>query len=88
MVPDSTEVPDLSKGNRQEKKNKKARMEAVASMMEIGYNIKDGAFFGDEQDVSLGSHVSVDMKNERAVAPSIPETITNASASLQTGLKC
>jgi hypothetical protein len=47
MFPDSTEVPDLSKGTerkRKEKKNKKARMEAVATMMEIGYNIKDGAF--------------------------------------------
>jgi hypothetical protein len=79
--------PRLVKGNRKEKENKKARMEAVATMMEIGYNIKDGALFGDEQDVSLGSHVSADMKNEKAVAPSIPETIINLSASPQTVLK-
>jgi hypothetical protein len=60
---------------------------SCATMMEIGYNIKDGALFGDEQDVSLGSHVSVDMKNEKAVAPSILETIINLSASPQTVLK-
>jgi hypothetical protein len=47
--------PRLVKGNRKEKENKKARIEAVATMMEIGYNIKDGALFGDEQAVSLGA---------------------------------
>jgi hypothetical protein len=77
----------LVKGNRNEKENKKARREAVATMMEIGCNIKDGALFGDEQDMSLESHVCVDIKNERAVAPLIPETIINASVSPQTGLK-
>lgn len=37
-MPESSEVPDLSKGI--EKENKKARREAVAPMMETGYDSK------------------------------------------------
>ena len=84
-IPDSTEVPDLSKGT--EKENKKAKREAVATMMETGYLNKDGALFGDEQETPLSPGVHLEMKNGSIVAPSITETMSNAEVSAQSGLK-
>jgi hypothetical protein len=87
-IPETTEIPDLSKGT--EKESRKAKRKAVGTMMETGYDCKGAALFSEDRErlPSQGRHMSFDRKNGNVAVPSILESaaISNAE-SAQSGLK-
>ncbi len=89
-IPEVTEAPDLSKGTENESK-KKARREAVATMMETGYDSRGTAPFSEEQHtfVGPGRHMPVDTRNESVAAASTvePKALRNTELATQSGLK-
>jgi L-rhamnose mutarotase len=87
-IPETQDVPNLSKDSDQEAK--KVKRNTIAAMMEIGSDANAVVAFSDEKDLLSARHASVIKDNASVMAPSIADsakTLTNSEVTAQAGLK-